>query len=68
LLGKLENNHKRYGVNLDAFLGGLQQYIELHKTNQTGLLHPTHRTLDEKKVLARKRRKRATVKRRLLRT
>lgn len=58
LLGKLENNHKRYGVNLDAFLKGVSGYIEQHKTNQTGLLHPSHRTPEEKKLLAKKRRAR----------
>ncbi len=58
LLGKLENNYKRYGVNLDAFLSGLAGYVETHKTNQTGLIHPTHRTPEEKKALAKKRRAR----------
>ena len=61
LLGKVENNYKRYGVvNLAAFLNGAAAYLQRHSTNQTGYLHPTHRTDDEKKerrnALARKRR------------
>ena len=51
LLGKVENNHKRYGVpNLSAFLHGAAAYLQRHETDQTGLLHPTHRTPEEKRV------------------
>jgi hypothetical protein len=50
LLGKVENNYKRYGVvNLAAFLHGLAAYLQRHATNQTGFLHPTHKTEDEKR-------------------
>lgn len=50
LLGKLENNYKRYGVvNLAAFANGVAPYLQRHMTNQTGLLHPTYRTEDEKR-------------------
>lgn len=61
LLGVLENNHKRYGVtNLAAFTNGVAAYLQYHMTNQTGWLHPTHKTDDEKRVrrntLARKAR------------
>lgn len=50
LLGKVENNYKRYGVvNLAAFLNGVAAYLQRHVTNQTGLLHSTHRTEDEKR-------------------
>lgn len=50
LLGKVENNYKRYGVvNLSAFLHGLAAYLQRHQTNQTGFLHSTHRTEDEKR-------------------
>lgn len=61
LLGKIENNYKRYGVaNLEAFVNGVAAYLQLHTTNQTGWLHPTHRTEDEKRLrrnlLARKAR------------
>lgn len=53
LLGKVENNYKRYGVvNLQAFLAGAGAYIQAHSTNRTGLLHNTHKT-DEEKRLAR---------------
>lgn len=64
LLGKVENNFRRYGVkNLAAFCSGLAPYLSLHSTNRTGLLHPTHKTDDEKRErrnkLARARRKKA---------
>ena len=68
LLGKIENNHKRYGVvNLAAFTNGVAAYLQYHMTNQTGWLHPTHKSEDEKRIrrntLARKARatKKATV-------
>jgi Recombination endonuclease VII len=51
LLGKVENNYKRYGVaNLAAFCNGLAAYLQAHTTNRTGLTHPTHRTDDEKRI------------------
>ncbi len=51
LLGKLENNYKRYGVvNLAAFSNGVAAYLQRHQTNVTGLLHPTYKTDDEKRV------------------
>lgn len=53
LLGKLENNHARFGVswdNLPAFLHGAAGYLQKHKTNITGLIHPTHKTEDEKRI------------------
>lgn len=50
LLGKVENNYKRYGVvNLAAFLNGTAQYLQRHVTNQTGYIYNTHRTDDEKR-------------------
>lgn len=50
LLGKVENNHKRYGVvNLAAFANGIASYLQRHTINQTGYLHPTHRSDDEKR-------------------
>lgn len=60
LLGKIENNHQRFGVkkeNLAAFLHGAAGYLQKHRTNITGLIHPTHKTEDEKR-LARNRRAR----------
>lgn len=61
LLGKVENNYRRYGVrNLAAFMAGLSTYLQKHEQNRTGLLHPSHKTDEEKRVkrnaLARKRR------------
>ena len=52
LLGKIENNHRRYGVsNLAAFLSGVVPY--LHSSHlKYNLLHPTFKT-DEEKRLAR---------------
>lgn len=50
LLGKVENNYKRYGVvNLAAFLNGVAAYLQRHVTNQTGLLHSTYRTEEERR-------------------
>ena len=51
LLGKVENNYKRYGVvNLSAFLQGTSAYLQRHTTNVTGHTHPTFRTDDEKRI------------------
>ncbi len=41
-----------------AFLRGAADYLELHAVDQTGLIHPSHKTPIEKKTLAAKRRKR----------
>lgn len=65
LLGKVENNYKRYGVqNLSAFLHGAAAYLQRNSTHHTGLIHPLHLTPDEKrlKVNAKARAKRATMK------
>ncbi len=51
LLGKVENNAARFGVrSLPAFLHGAAKYLQIHTTNITGLTHPTHKTLDEKRL------------------
>lgn len=51
LLGKIENNFRRYGIrNLAAFLHGVPGYLQRHETDRTGLLHPTHKTDEEKRV------------------
>lgn len=56
VLGKIENSYKRYGVlNLAAFLAGTAAYLQRHSTNQTGLLHSTHKDEDEKRELRNKR-------------
>ena len=65
LLGKVENNHARYGVqNLAAFCNGVASYLQKHATDQTGYLHPTFKTDDEKRLLrnSRARKTRATKK------
>lgn len=65
LLGKVENNHRRYGVHsLGAFCAGVASYLSTHLTNITGLLHPTHKSEDEKRLArnAKARKARATKK------
>lgn len=58
LLGKLENNQARFGkIDLSAFLHGSAKYLQAHTTNITGLIHPTHKTADEKRIAANKRRR-----------
>ena len=61
LLGKIENNAARYGVReLAAFGQGLGAYLQAHVTNRTGLIHPLHKTAEDKRLArnkaARKRR------------
>lgn len=58
LLGKVENNAARFGLPRDrmpAFLQGVGKYLLLHKTNITGMLHPTHKTEDEKRIAKNKK-------------
>lgn len=60
LLGKLENNFKRYGVkNLVAFCQGVIPYLN-DTEGKYNVLHPTFRTEDQKRLArnaaARKRR------------
>ena len=65
LLGKVENNYRRYGVrSLEAFLAGTANYLGLHITDRTGLIHPTHKSEEEKRVArnAKARKARATKK------
>jgi hypothetical protein len=65
LLGKVENNYRRYGVeDLGAFLHGAPVYLIRHRENRTGLLHPTHKTEEEKRLArnAAARKRRATKK------
>lgn len=51
LLGRVENNYRRYGVqNLSAFLHGAAAYLQRHSTPQHGLLHPLHKTPDDKRL------------------
>lgn len=63
LLGKVENNYKRYGVlHLGAFLSGVAAYLQRHTTDQTGLLHPTYKTEDEKRLARNARARKARAK------
>lgn len=56
LLGKLENNAARYGVrDIGVFTNGVAAYLRKHMVNITGLLHPTHKSEDEKRDLRNKR-------------
>lgn len=58
LLGKVENNAARFGLprqRMSAFLHGIAKYLQLHTTNITGLIHPTHKTEDEKRIARNKR-------------
>lgn len=56
LLGKLENNAARYGVrDIGVFTNGVAAYLRKHMVNITGLLHPTHKSPDEKRDLRNKR-------------
>lgn len=54
--GKVIGAMRRFGIkNPDEFLSELVKYHDTHKQNVTGLIHPAHRTPDEKKELAKKR-------------
>lgn len=61
LLGKIENNYKRYGISFPQLIAMLKNAGEyLSKDYSANPLHPTHKTADEKRertnMLARKRR------------
>ena len=64
VLGKIENSYRRYGVqNLSAFCNGVAAYLTRHSINITGLLHPTHKSDEEKRIAANtKARKRRAAK------
>ena len=56
LLGKIENNHRRYGVSLPmlrAMAPAIAAYIE--KDYSANVFYPTHRSADEKRELRNKR-------------
>jgi hypothetical protein len=63
--GKIMNSMRRYGIqNPIEFLENMIKYQKDHATNQTGLIHPLHKTPEEKvaAVKARAKRKRAAAK------
>lgn len=63
LLGVIENNRKRYGLanitKLARFLSSVPQYL-MHARHP--VLHPTHKTEDEKRELRNKRARAARAK------
>lgn len=68
LLGKLENNAARFGfadmTQLWAFLEGVGKYMRRNETCHTGMIHPLHKTADEKRIATnlKARKKRALAK------
>ena len=63
LLGKIENNYRRYGVSLPmlrAIAPAVADYIE--KDYSHNVFYPTHRTEDEKRELSNKRARDARAK------
>lgn len=51
LLGKVENAYRRFGVrDLASWAAGMVPYLQHHTVNRTGLLHPSHKTEDEKRL------------------
>lgn len=56
-LGVVENGAKRFGfgARLIQFCMGLGNYLRKHEENTTGLIHPTFKTEDEKRLLRNKR-------------
>lgn len=66
LLGKVENNYRRYGVsNLAAWANGVASYLQHHSVNRSGLLHPTHKTDEEKRLARNKKARTARAKRKV---
>ena len=62
--GKIMNTLRRYGIkNTKTFLLNLIEYHKIHSVNQTGFIHPTHFTPEEKverrKAKAKKAREKA---------
>lgn len=59
MLGHIENNSARHKLlrttKLSAFLWGIIPYINNPPMQGLGLLHPTHRTDEEKRLLRNKR-------------
>jgi hypothetical protein len=63
--GKIMNAMRRYGIkNPLDFLAAMVLYQQTHATNQTGWIHPIHRTPEEKavRVKARAKKKREAIK------
>ena len=66
MLGKLENNRARFGLNDDRkfimFMQNVVSYLAHHRNGPTATLHPTHKNADEKRLArnAKARKARAT--------
>lgn len=52
VLGKVENAIGRFGLtgHFIEWCAGLGAYMQRHRTNVTGMLHPTHYTEEEKRL------------------
>lgn len=53
LLGKIENNAARNGLRgtaLNTYLMNIPQYLAFGEQGGLGILHPTHKTEDEKRL------------------
>ena len=69
LEGIITNRAAMSGItDMPSYLRGLADYLDLHQVDQTGLLHPTHKTAEEKKERAKKKAKIAYNKRKLNKT
>ena len=59
--GRIKNALRRAGISdisdVQAFLVNLAAYYKLHEKDQTGLIYASHRTPEEKKAAAAKKRK-----------
>lgn len=53
-INNIANRAKRERTTLE-WLKSLISYLEFHQTDRTGMLHPTHKTLEEKRILTNKR-------------
>ena len=58
LLGKIENSMPRSRVDIRRLKGIAHNLIQYLTTQHTEILHPTHRTTEERQLLAKKRAKR----------
>jgi hypothetical protein len=59
---KTKANLGHKGVSAYDYLIGLGRYLELHKTPQVNLIHPTHMTEEAKRLLRNKKAREARAK------
>ena len=53
MLGKIENNAPRNGLrgnDLNTYLMNIPAYLAFGSQGGTGILHPSHKTADEKRL------------------